>query len=75
MSGEGSPKGEKPRKAGKDAVKAPNAGKDAGNSRIAGKTDVRSLALASLVRWRADGKYANLEVAASLGRADLSDKD
>lgn len=36
---------------------------------------VRSLALASLVRWRRAGKYANLEVAASLGRADLSDKD
>ena len=56
MSGGRSPKGEKPRSAGKSA-------------------DVRSLALASLVRWRADGKYANLEVAASLGRADLSDKD
>ena len=37
--------------------------------------NVRALALASLVRLRADGKYANLEVAASLGRADLSDKD
>ena len=37
--------------------------------------DVRSLALASLVKWRSRGKYANLEVAASLSRCDLDLRD
>lgn len=35
----------------------------------------RALALASLVKWRQNGKYTNLEVAASLRRAELSEKD
>lgn len=35
----------------------------------------RALALSSLVKWRRDGKYTNLEVSASLGRAVLSEKD
>ena len=53
----------------------PRGAKAAAGAREAKKSDVRSLALASLVRWKSAGKYANLEVAASLGRAVLSDKD
>lgn len=35
----------------------------------------RALALKSLVAWRKSGKYANLEVGASLGRSGLSPAD
>ena len=37
--------------------------------------DPRSLAAASLARWRSEGRYINLEVASTLSRAALSGPD
>ena len=46
-----------------------------GKSRDGSGASPRSLAIGSLVRWRRDGKYVNLEVAAALKRSKLDPKD
>ncbi len=50
-------------------------GESSGAPAKSGLSNPRALALGSLVKWRRNGKYTNLEVAASLQRTALSEKD
>lgn len=60
------------------AAKQSNTQKNGVRPSLETKNDLsnpRALALSSLVKWRKNGKYTNLEVSASLQRAALSEKD
>ena len=51
-------------------------GRDDLSARSAKKpADARSLAISSLVKWRAHGKYSNLEISSALSRSDLEARD
>ena len=61
--------------AGKDSPRrdgTPTGGKSSPRRRA---DDPRALAISSLVRWRSQGKYSNLEVAAVLSRSELDSRD